>query len=82
MTLWNFRVWKWCFGYGLDYSIGPAMRVRIGWSDKKDKGILNKVNFSLVIQNGKKYLLLNKREFIGVTEKFNGKDWYEVLFEV
>lgn len=78
---WIFRVWKWCFGYGLDYSICKDIRVRIGWSDNKSKGVMKKIHFSLLLRNIKKhYMILDDREFVGVTEKFNGKYWYDILF--
>lgn len=78
---WKFRLWKWCLGYGLDYSLNKSTRHRVTWVDKKRNGIIKKVGFALLIKHKGRYFLLDSKEFISVTEKFDGKDWYEVLFE-
>jgi len=79
--MWQFRVWKWCFGFGVDLSLDNLTRHRVTWVDKTRSGDVHKVHFELLIEYNNKYFLLDSMEFVTVTEKFDGKDWYEVLFE-
>jgi hypothetical protein len=74
--MWKFRVWKWCFGFGLDYSLGRNMRERL--LCKKNFKV---ISFQIVIKRKgikrKRYMLLDEKEFVGV----NDSGMYKVLFE-
>lgn len=73
---WKYRIWKWCFGFGLDISIDKSMRVRLLCDENFEiisrQLVMKKKDFKRY-----RYMLLDDEEFVKVSDA----GMYKVIFE-
>jgi hypothetical protein len=73
---WKYRIWKWCFGFGLDISIDKSIRVRLLYNENFET-----VSQGLVIKERsfkrKRYMVLDDKEFV----KVDDSGMYRIIFE-
>ena len=73
---WKYRIWKWCFGFGLDISIDKNTRVRLLCDENFEiisrQLVMKKKDFKRY-----RYMLLDDEEFVKVSDA----GMYKVIFE-